>query len=1351
MATSTNESSGNYRIDPLRGAENYTTWRVQISDILTDMGLWEYTTGTITKPTDPAKLEEWQKKDRKALTAIRLRVSNAMMAHVISSSTSKEAFDSLSNVFSNEGSLSLILLRRKFFHYLITDESDFEEEIRKIKAIWQQINLIDPGSIPDYDLASGILTSLPRTWDPLIVSIPLDRNLTSSSVISRILQEERRRKERSDEDTTLYASTQRTKRTTKSKFRSGVFCHGCGKEGHIRPECRKEAKKNEEKDKDKGKDQKDRKGDKAKGRRNYSHVAEDEDSASEPEEYAFAVEEEPTVSTRGTWLADSGTTSHIVSDRSLFINYTPVVSAIHGVGDCSSLGRGDVRIEFTTDRGTVPIILKDALHAPSMKFNLISLGRLTSAGLSYEGRGKDLLIKDGNKLIGRGTKSGYLYRMSVKPAPDVSMIARVHRSWYEWHCALGHVNKNQLREMHREGMVVGMDVDTSSDPDFFCEACIQAKHSRSPFPSKTLRIVSEIGELIFSDIWGPSSIASISGNRYMISFSDFKSRHVWVAHMKDRDETSAKLEELDAWLENHLKCRMKTLRVDNAKEYVKGATKAYADRRGIQLEPTSPYSPEYNGVAERLNRTLVEHARAMLIAHDLPKFLWEEATSYSAYLKNRSPTRALIKKTPFEALRSKKPDLSGIHEFGTDCWVRVNVRTSKLHPQSVKRTFVGIKESTVGWRYFVPESRSVLTSREVIFPARPALDAPIVDSVVVPASGLEGGPTSQPPPAPPTAPSTPVQSKTEPASPPLAVTRTRRNIARVDYFKANDGVQRTLRSLSTKSKTPSPPVSDLSVQGEISDESGAPDSTLSNLCFAALDLDIPQTLADVQARSDWPSWKEAMDKEMGQLEKLGTYTVEDLPADRKAIGCRWVFAIKRDSNGNILKYKARLVAQGFSQIPGQDFFATHAPVMRLETFRLLIAITARLDLELHQVDVVGAYLNSPLQEDIFMRQAPGYEDGTSRVYHLRKALYGLKQAGRAWRMEFDNILLQSLGFSRSQSDPCLYFRSTDSDLTLIGTHVDDCLLASTELQIIQDLKIDLRKYFDITDLGEAALYVGIQITRNRELGTITLSQAHYIDTILSRFGMESCNPVSTPLDSNVSLSPPSADDDLTTDFPFQAIIGSLMYAAVGTRPDISFAVQALSQFNVAHTPIHCTAAKHVLRYLKGTRDFGITYGDTSEFVITGYSDADWGQNRADRRSVSGYAFILGGGLVSWSSKKQSTVALSTMEAEYVALAHATKEAIWFRSILEELGFSTNGPTILATDNLAAISFAQDHQFHARSKHIDIRHHFVRERVLDGYIKIPHCSSEDNHADMLTKALPRIKHQEQLMLNKLAAR
>ncbi len=230
---SSDGGTGSYRIDPLKGAENYPTWRVQMLDILTDMGLWEYASGETPLPADKALAADWAKKDRKALTAVRLRVSNSMMAHVISAETSKEALDALSNVFNNEGAVSLIVLRRKFLRYVIPEGADLEEEIRKIKGLWQEINFIQKTKISDHELASVILTALPSSWDPLIASISLDANLTSASIIGRVLQEDGRRKERSSTETALYANS----RSRKSTFRAGVWCHGCGKEGHIRPEC----------------------------------------------------------------------------------------------------------------------------------------------------------------------------------------------------------------------------------------------------------------------------------------------------------------------------------------------------------------------------------------------------------------------------------------------------------------------------------------------------------------------------------------------------------------------------------------------------------------------------------------------------------------------------------------------------------------------------------------------------------------------------------------------------------------------------------------------------------------------------------------------------------------------------------------------------------------------------------------------------------------------------------------------------------------------------------------------------------------------------------------------------------
>ncbi|KAJ3473640.1 hypothetical protein NLI96_g12898 [Meripilus lineatus] len=515
-----------------------------------------------------------------------------------------------------------------------------------------------------------------------------------------------------------------------------------------------------------------------------------------------------------------------------------------------------------------------------------------------------------------------------------------------------------------------------------------------------------------------------------------------------------------------------------------------------------------------------------------------------------------------------------------------------------------------------------------------------------------------------------------------------------------------------------------------------------NLCFLAeLGHDAPQTLAEAQARSDWPEWESAMKAEMSQLHQLHTYSLEDLPSDRKAVGCRWVFAVKRDADGKIIKYKARLVAQGFSQIPGQDFSATFAPVMRLESFRALLAIAAVLDWEIHQMDVVGAYLNSDLDESIFMKQPPGFSDGTSRVCHLFKAIYGLKQAGRAWNIKFNRIFVETLSYTRIHPDYCVYIKTfTDSDLVIVIIHVDDMALLGTTITIINRAKDEIRPHLNVTDLGEIQTFVGLKITRDRSAHTLTISQPHYIDVVLQRFNMEASHPVSTPLDPTSKLEPTPSDFDQSsmTNIPYQAAIGSLMYAAVATRPDISFAVQALSQFNTNPSPVHWTAVKHVLRYLNGTRTLGITYGNGTLDLI-GYTDADWAQSTADRRSVSGYTFLLSGGAISWSSKKQPTVALSTMEAEYLALAHATKEAIWLRSLLDNLHFPIDHATPINCDNQSAIAFAHDHQFHARSKHIDIRHHFIRQHISDKEIVVPHVATQDNVADVLTKALPRDAH------------
>ena len=512
----------------------------------------------------------------------------------------------------------------------------------------------------------------------------------------------------------------------------------------------------------------------------------------------------------------------------------------------------------------------------------------------------------------------------------------------------------------------------------------------------------------------------------------------------------------------------------------------------------------------------------------------------------------------------------------------------------------------------------------------------------------------------------------------------------------------------------------------------------------------PKSLEEVMSRPDWPKWKEAMDAEIQQLLDLGTYSLKNIPSDRKAIGCRWVFTIKRSPEGEILKYKVRLVAQGFSQIPGQDFLSTYAPVMRLKSYRALLALAASQDWEIHQIDIVGAYLNGELEETIFMKQPPGYEDGPPRACHLHKALYGLKQAGHVWNIKFNNVFVNALGYTHIKSDFCVYTRRNSLRLSIVIIHVDDSTISTFPPSIMSAAKAEITQHLNITNLGEARTFVGLQISRNRPERTITIHQTSYITRVLERFGMLDSRIVHTPLDPSVVLTPSTEEEPSSLDFPYTAVIGSLMYAAVATRPNISHAIQCLSQFTSKFSQTHITAIKRVLRYLNGTRNLGITYRPTHDPEVLGYTDADWTQDISDRKSTSGYVFLLSGGAISWSSKKQTSIALSTMQAEFVALSHATKDALWLRTLLSDLGFPPSGTIKILCDNQAAISYSHDHQFHARTKHIDITYLHVRDHISGKNIKVSYVPSKDNCADIFTKGLPHPSHSHLISLMGMSA-
>jgi hypothetical protein len=498
----------------------------------------------------------------------------------------------------------------------------------------------------------------------------------------------------------------------------------------------------------------------------------------------------------------------------------------------------------------------------------------------------------------------------------------------------------------------------------------------------------------------------------------------------------------------------------------------------------------------------------------------------------------------------------------------------------------------------------------------------------------------------------------------------------------------------------------------------------------------PQTYEEAMSESvEGERWKKAMESELESMEKNKAWELTELPPGRTAISTKWVYRYKWDENGNIIRYKARLVARGFSQVYGVDYMDTFAPVAKMSSLRTLLSIAVHEDLEMHQMDVTSAFLLAPLSDEVYMEQPQGFNDGTGRVCRLLKSVYGLKQAPRVWYENLTTYLLK-ISFERLESDHCVFINRTT--FAIIAVWVDDLIILGRNLVDVGQIKRQLSWKFQMKDLGELRHFLGIQVERDRKNRTLTIHQETYLRTILHRFGMSDCKPVSTPLPPGTKLVKATNEDRLIDPKLYQSIVGSLMYAMVSTRPDIAFAVQQLSQFCNKPTATHYQEAKRCLRYLKGTLTAGLTYyGDDSEYAI-GFCDADHGAGE-DRKSIMGYLFLMKGGAISWQAKKQSTVAISSTEAEYGALTQASKEFLWFTKLFTELKRPDYGPTILYSDNQGAIALAHNPLYHARTKHIDIQVHFIRECVSNDQIELQYCPTDDMVADVLTKALGREKH------------
>ena len=417
--------------------------------------------------------------------------------------------------------------------------------------------------------------------------------------------------------------------------------------------------------------------------------------------------------------------------------------------------------------------------------------------------------------------------------------------------------------------------------------------------------------------------------------------------------------------------------------------------------------------------------------------------------------------------------------------------------------------------------------------------------------------------------------------------------------------------------------------------------------------------------------------------------------------------------------------------------------MRFASVRLILAIVANLNLELYQMDVKTAFLNGELDEEIYMDQPIGFvtKGQEQKVCKLKRSIYGLKQSSRQWYLRFHRAVLTN-GFTMIEEDHCVYVKRSKGSFIILSLYVDDILLAGNDMEMIIATKGWLSSNFEMKDMGEADYILGVKILRDRSKKLLGLSQQTYIKKVLERFQMHNCKPIDTPVAKNVSLSldmcPKTKDEkEKMARVPYANAVGSLMYAMMCTRPDICYAVGLVSRFQSNPGLAHWKAVKRILRYLKGTADYVLCY-QGSDLRMIGYSDADWGSDLDERKSTSGYAFLLNNGAITWSSKKQPCIALSTMEAEYVACSAAVQEAVWLRRFFQNLEVvkDASDPVTVHCDSMAALAYAKDSKYHGRTKHIDIRYHYIRDMVAHNEVVLKHISTSLMIADPLTKPIGR---------------
>ena len=1055
-------------------------------------------------------------------------------------------------------------------------------------------------------------------------------------------------------------------------------------------------------------------------------------------------------SEKDVWYLDSGAGTHSVCKSDGFVKIDKHRKAVLESANGEEIEVKAIGTYEIQTKNDMKLVLQDCHYAPDLIGNFLSASKINKHGMDIILR-KDgtVLVMDDDGLIAQGYEENGMYRMYVDDEVTENRIAAIRpnqRSIMDWHRALGHLNFDDILKLG-DLLPIYRSTETME-----CKTCLIGKSTRLPFKRKEISTTAPL-DLIHTDLSGIIRVPAVEGLKYFLTFIDDYSRYTTVYLLKSKEQVFEKFIEFKNLVENKFGSKIKALRSDNGTEYTNKRFQTVIKESGINHTFTQVGTPQQNGVSERMNRTIKNGTRCIFLESGLPARFWPFAVKFIVQARNASPNSAIGYETPNKRWNGKETDFRMFHPFGSHAIVHKQNTTSDFDARGVECRLLQMCDEKYGYLLIDKEHQEYYESRDVKFIHENDEDNPSTtdnraeemqtlfgdfsqettnceEEINTQSEGtpqrtanLDESSQSQPETA---------YISTEPDTPVAEMNQSNTATLETDEQEEGEIIRLTDRqlaeymNLNRDAKLQALPLRPTLINSG----KGRPAKAKA---YKVLYVNPIKEVIEKLEGPDGSLWKNAMDDEYNSLISNNTWTLTKAPEGAKIIKTQWILTEKNEVSG--IRFKARFVAKGFTQRPGIDFTETFAPVMRKSSVRLLIAFACRNKMLIHHVDVKTAYLNADLAEEIYIDQPFGYETKTKDklVCRLNKAIYGLKQSARCWNDKLNEVM-SKIGLKHFASEECIFANKTKE--LIVGTYVDDLLILSTSLDMIDNFKKRLSEQLVITDKGEAEEFLGINIRKTTD--GLALSQKKKIEELICDHDLfdstEFYSPMSTTIDLNVSEHSTEAEV-----CKYQSIVGSLMYIASSTRPDIQYSTSKLAQYMAAPTKMHINAAVRVLKYLKTTKEVELVYKDYGHDNLEIHANADFA-NSEDSRSISGVAVFFGGNLVEWSSTKQQLVALATCEAEINSIKDGACDAIYFRELLNELDSPGHPhPVRIYNDNLPGQDILEGGGKFKRSKHYKLRLDFVKQLLKDHIIDIRHLSTRKMIADAFTKALPEEQH------------